>query len=175
VPYTFEDIVRALNDVAPYDWAQLLRERVSPTTEHAPLGGIERGGWKLVYNEQPNVFTHAAEKKFKFADVTYSLGFSVSEDGKIADVIVGSPAHRAGIGPGMKLVGVNERKWSPPVLHAAIKAAQDSNQPVELLIENAQFFKTYSVDYHGGERNPHLERVQGQPDVLSDILKAMTP
>jgi len=175
VPYTFEDVVRALNEVAPHDWAQLLHERVSATSEHAPLGGIERGGWKLVYSDRPNVFTHAAEEKFKFADFTYSLGFSAGEDGKIADVIVGSPAHRAGIGPGMKLVAVNERKWSPPVLHAAIKAAQTSNQSVELLVENAQFFKTYSVDYHDGEKNPHLERVAGQPDVLGDILKSMTP
>ena len=175
VPYTFEDVVRTLNEVAPYDWASLLHERVNATTDHAPLGGIERGGWKLVYNDQPNVFTHAAEKKFKFADFTYSLGFSVGEDGKIADVIVGSPAHRAGIGPGMKLVAVNERKWSAPVLRAAIKAAQGSNQPIELLVENAQFFKTYSVDYHDGEKNPHLERVEGHPDVLGDILKPMTP
>jgi len=175
VPYTFEDVVRALNEVARYDWAQLLHERVSATSEHAPLGGIERGGWKLVYNDQPNVFTHAAEKRFKFADFTFSLGFSASEGGKIADVIVGSPAHQAGIGPGMTLVAVNERKWSPPVLHGAIKAAQGSNQPIELLIENGQFFKTYSVDYHDGEKNPHLEPVAGQPDVLGDILKPMTP
>jgi predicted metalloprotease with PDZ domain len=174
MPYTFEDVVRTLNDVAPYDWAQFLHGRVSATSEHAPLGGIERGGWKLVYNDQPNLFTHAAEKKFKFADFTYSLGFSAGEDGKIADVIVGSPAHQAGIGPGMKLVAVNERKWTPPVLRAAIKAAQTSNQPIELLIENAQFFRTYSVDYHDGARNPHLERVGGQPDVLGAILKPMT-
>lgn len=174
VPYTFEDAVRALNDVAPYDWAQLLHERVSTTSEHAPLGGIGRGGWKLVYNDRPNVFTHAAEKKFKFADFSYSLGFSAREDGKIADVIVGSPAYRAGIGPGMRLVAVDERKWAPPVLHAAIKAAQGSNQPIELLVENAQFFRTCSVDYHDGEKNPHLERVETQPDVLGDILKPMT-
>ena len=174
VPYTFEDVVRALNDVAPYDWGQLLHERVNATSEHAPLGGIGRGGWKLVYNDRPNVFTHAAEKKFKFADFSYSLGFSAREDGKIADVIVGSPAYRAGIGPGMRLVAVNERKWAPPVLHAAIKGAQGSNQPIELLVENAQFFRTYSVDYHNGEKNPHLERVESQLDVLGDILKPMT-
>ena len=174
VPYTFDDVVRALNDIAPYDWAQLLHDRVNATSQHAPLGGIEKGGWKLVYNGLTNVFTNAAEKKFKFADFTYSLGFSAGEDGKIADVIVGSPAHRAGIGPGMRLVAVNGRRWTPPVLRAAIKAAQGSNQPIELLIENAQFFKTYSIDYHDGEKNPHLERVEGQPDVLGDILKPMT-
>ncbi|HKU27147.1 MAG TPA: hypothetical protein VJQ54_16850, partial [Candidatus Sulfotelmatobacter sp.] len=99
VPYTFEDVVHTLNEVAPYDWAGLLKERVNATGTHAPLGGIERGGWKLVYDEKPNAFMHAAEKLFKSADFSDSLGFSLGEDGKFSDVIVGSPAYRAGLGP----------------------------------------------------------------------------
>jgi predicted metalloprotease with PDZ domain len=174
VPYTFDDVVRTLNDVAPYDWARLLNDRVKATSTHAPLGGIERGGWKLVYTEKPNAFTQAIEKLAKFADFSYSLGFTVQQDGRFSDVIVGSPAYQAGIGPGMRLVAVNERKWSPEFLHAAIKAAQGSNQPIELLVENAQFFKTYMVDYHDGDKNPHLERVSDQPDIMGDILKPMT-
>jgi len=174
VSYTFDDVVRTLNEVTPYDWAGLLRERVGATSKHAPLGGIERGGWKLVYNDTPNLFTHAEEKLAKFADFSYSLGFVVGADGKVGDVIVGSPAYQSGLGPGMKLVAVNGRKWSPPVLRAALKAAQGSDQPIELLVENAQFFKTYSVPYHDGERNPHLERVAHQPDILGDILKPLT-
>ena len=174
VSYTFDDVVRTLNEVTPYDWAGHLRERVGATSKHAPLGGIERGGWKLVYNDTPNLFTHAEEKLAKFADFSYSLGFVVGADGKVGDVIVGSPAYQSGLGPGMKLVAVNGRKWSPPVLRAALKAAQGSDQPIELLVENAQFFKTYSVPYHDGERNPHLERVPHQPDILGDILKPLT-
>jgi len=174
VPYNFDDVVHTLNEVAPYDWAHLLRERVATTSSHAPLGGIEQGGWKLVYTDKPNVFTQALEKLAKFADFSYSLGFRVNEDGKLDDVIVGSPAYQSGLGSGMKLVAVNGRKWSPPVLRAALKAAQGSTQPIELLAENAQFFKTYSVAYHDGEKNPHLERVPDQPDVLGDILKPLT-
>ena len=87
---------------------------------------------------------------------------------------VGSPGYKAGLGPGMNLVAVNGRKWSPALLRAAVKAAQGSDQPIELLVENAQFFKTYSVAYHDGEKNPHLERVADQPDILSDILKPLT-
>lgn len=174
VPYTFDDVVRTLNEVAPYDWARLLSERVNAVTTHAPLGGIERGGWKLVYNEQPNLFEKAIEKLSKSADLSYSLGLSVGKDGKIRDVIVGSPAHRAGVGPGMMLIAVNERKWSPNVLHDAVKAAKGSDQPIELLLENAQFFKTYSIAYHDGDKNPHLERVSDQPDILGEILKPLT-
>jgi predicted metalloprotease with PDZ domain len=175
VSYTFDDVVRTLNEVAPYDWATLLNQRVKETGQHAPLGGIERGGWKLVYTDKPNAFIQAAEKLEKFADVSYSLGFTVAQDGKLQDVIVGSPGYQAGVGPGMKLVAVNGRKWTPEVLHAAIKAAQAANPPIELLVENGQFFERYSVGYHGGERNPHLERVEGQADILGEMLKPLTP
>ncbi len=174
VPYTFDDVVRTLNEVAAYDWAALLRERIDATSTHAPLGGIERGGWKLVYNDKPNAFTHAEEQLAHRADFSYSLGFSAGEDGKLGDVIVGSPAYQSGMGPGMKLVAVNGRKFTPEILRAALKAGQGSDQPIELLVENAQFFKTYSVAYHDGEKNPHLERVSDQPDILGDILKPLT-
>ena len=174
VPYTFDDVVRTLNDVAPYDWASLLRERVAATSTHAPLGGIERGGWKLVYTDQPNLFEKAITKLAKFSDFSDSLGFSVGANGKIDDVVVGSPAYQAGLGPGMRLVAVNGRKWSSAVLQAALKAAQGNTQPIELLAENAQFFKTYSVSYHEGDRHPHLERVSGQPDMLGEIIKPLT-
>ena len=170
VPYTFDDIVRTLNDVAPYDWATLLRDRVSATSNHAPIGGIEREGWKLVYNDQPNAFDKALEKLEKSADFSYSLGFSVTKDGKLTDVIVGSPAYQAGLGPGMTLIAVNGQKWKPRIIRAAIKAAQGSPAPIELLVENAEFFQTFSVSYHDGEKNPHLERVAGQSDLLSTLL-----
>ena len=174
VPYTFDDIVRTLNDVVPYEWAKLLNERMNDTSAHAPLGGIEGDGWKLVYNDKPNSFLQAIEKLAKFSDFSYSLGFSISEDGKLGDVIVGSPAYQAGMGPGMKLVAVNGRKWTPELLHAALKSAQASTDPIDLLVENAQFFQTYSVNYHEGEKNPHLERVSGQPDTLGEMLKPLT-
>jgi predicted metalloprotease with PDZ domain len=174
VPYSFDDVLRTLNDVAPYDWATLLNRRTRGTTSHAPLGGIERGGWKLVYNDRPNLFSQALEKLVKSADFSYSLGFTVAQDGKLDDVIVGSPAYQAGVGSGMKLMAVNGRKWTPAVLHAALKAATSDGQPVELLVENAQFFQTYSVPYHDGDRNPHLERVSAQPDLLDEILKPLT-
>jgi len=174
VPYTFEDVVHALNDVAPYDWTTLLHERVASTSAHAPLGGIEGDGWKLVYNDQSNVFAKALEKLVKLADFSYSLGFTVAEDGKMEDVIVGSPAYQSGVGPGMKLIAVNGRKWTPPVLRAALKAAQSTVAPIELLVENAQFYRTYSISYHEGEKNPHLERVSGQPDLLSNLLTPLT-
>jgi predicted metalloprotease with PDZ domain len=172
VPYTFDDVVHGLDQVAPYEWATLLKERVNATAAGAPLGGIERGGWRLVYNDQPNVFILTGEKVRKSLDASYSLGFVVKEGGELVDVIHGSPAYAAGIGPGMKLVAVNGRAWSKEVLLDALRASKDSKQAIDLLVENAKFFKTYSVAYHEGIRNPHLERVEGA-DLLGEILKPL--
>jgi len=174
VPYNFEDVVQGLNEVAPYDWATLLKERVASTSPRAPVGGIEGDGWKLVYNNQPNLFTKALEKLTKRADFSFSLGFTAAEDGKLDDVIVGSPAYQAGIGPGMKLIAVNGHKWKAEVLQDAITATQANTAPIELLVENGQFFQTYSISYHEGNRNPHLKRVSGQPDLLEVLLAPLT-
>jgi len=173
VPYTFDDLVRALNQVAPYDWAKFLNSRVSLTKTPWPVDAIERDGWRLVYNDQPNAFIHAGEETGKYVDLSYSLGFAVKRDGEFKDVIYGSPAYAAGIGPGMKLVAVNGRAWSKEVLRDALRESKDSKQPIELLVENAKFFKTYSIAYHDGIRNPHMQRIDGT-DLLGDIVKPIS-
>jgi predicted metalloprotease with PDZ domain len=173
VPYTFDDLVHTLNQVTLYEWATLLEERVNSTKAGAPLGGIERGGWRLVYNDQPNVFIHTGEEIDEYVDAAYSLGFVVKKDGEFEDVTYGSPAYAAGIGPGMHLVAINGRAWSKDVLRDALRASKGSNQPIELLVENAKFYKTYSIAYHDGIRNPHLERIDGA-DVLGQILQPLT-
>jgi predicted metalloprotease with PDZ domain len=173
VAYNFNDLIRTLNQIAPYDWAALLNERVNAIQPHAPLGGIEQGGWRLVYNDTPNDVMKATEGVARMANFTYSLGFWVKqESGEFGDVIVGSPAFKAGIGPGMKLIAVNGRKWSSSRLNAALLASRTGKQPIELVVENAHHFKTYSIEYHEGPRYPHLERVADKPDLLGDILKA---
>ncbi len=173
VPYTFDDLVAALKQVVPYDWATLLNARVNSTKNEVPVNAIERDGWRVVYTDQPNVFVHAGEKLGKSVDVSYSLGFAVSESGEFSDVIHGSPAYAAGIGPGMKLIAVNGRAWSAEVLQDALRASKDSKQPIDLLVENAKVFKTYSIAYHDGIRSPHLGRIEG-PDLLGEILKPLT-
>ena len=173
VPYTFDDLVRTLNQVTPYEWATLLRERVNSTKAGAPLGGIERGGWRLVYNDQPNLFIHTGEQIDEYVDASYSLGFVVTKDGELKDVTYGSPAYSAGIGPGMHLVAINGRAWSKDILRDVLAASKGSNQAIELLVENAKFYKTYSIAYHDGIRTPHLERADGA-DVLGAILQSLT-
>jgi predicted metalloprotease with PDZ domain len=170
-PYDFNEIIGLLNRVAPHDWKKFWEDRLWSTSNHAPLDGITAGGWKLVFDEKPSEYLQATEVADKTLNMEYSLGMMIgSADGGIQDVVMGLPAAKAGIGPGMKLLAVNERAWNPDVLREALTAAKNSTSPIQLLIENAGFFKTYTVDYHGGNRYPHLVRGDGL-DVLSDIIR----
>jgi len=176
VPYTFEDVVAGMNAVVPYDWREFFTERLRSHGPDAPLGGLENSGWKVVFTDIPNEHEKAEEIVTQVAGYGFSLGFDVHAPGgeqgdRIMDVIPGSPADQAGLAPGMHLVAVNGRKWSPEVLHSAIQLAKDNKEPIELLAESADYYKTYRIDYHGGERNPHLEAINGKSDVLGDIAR----
>lgn len=76
------------------------------------------------------------------------------------------------VAPGMKILSVNGRSWSTDVLHQAIASAKNNTPPIELVVENGSFNETYTVNYHGGERYPQLERDNTKPDVLGDVIKA---
>ena len=171
-PYTFDDVVNALNQIAPYDWRGFWTERLTNHGPGAPLGGIEGSGWKLVYDETPSEMTGSSAGMFHFVPAAFALGIELRDDGEINETIEGELAAKAGIGPGMKVVAVNGRRFSPEILRDAIKTAKTNPAPIELLIENTDYYKTYKLDYHGGEVYPHLVRDESKPDLLSDILKA---
>jgi predicted metalloprotease with PDZ domain len=170
--YTFDDIVSTLNQVVAYDWRGFWTERLTNHGPGAPLGGIEGSGWKLVYDETQSEMERGAESSFHFVDTLFSIGLQLREDGTITDTTEGMPAAIAGIGPGMKLIGVNGRHYSPEILHNALKAGKAGNVPLELLVENTDYYKIYKLDYHGGERYAHLVRDESKPDLLTEIYKA---
>ena len=169
--YTFEDVVKTLNDIAPYDWTTYLRERLDG---HGPIiGGFEANGWKLVYNDKPSDVAKAMETRAGGANLTYSLGVSMGKAGDIVDVLWDGPAFKAGLSPGMKVIAVNGKEYSSDAIKDAVTAAaKDKNQPVELLVKNFDEYKTLRVDYHDGLKYPHLERIEGKADRLSELLKA---
>ena len=171
-PYTFDDVVSTLNQVVSYDWRGFWTERLTNHGPGAPLGGIEGSGWKLVYDETQSEIERGAEGSFHFVDGAFSIGLQLREDGTITDTIEGMPAALAGIGPGMKLIAVNGRHYSPEILREALKAGKGGSAPLELLVENTDYYKTYKLDYHGGERYPHLVRDDSKPDLLTEIYKA---
>jgi predicted metalloprotease with PDZ domain len=171
VPYTFEDIVAGLNGVVANDWATFLRSRLDSNSYHPPLGGLENGGYKLTYSDKPNSWTAMEDAERGSFDFWYSLGLHAGKTGTISDVLKGGVSDKSGVGPGMKIVAVNGRAFSPDVLKAAVRDTKDSGPAVELIVLNTGYYKVIKLDYHGGERYPQLERVSGVPDRLDEILK----
>lgn len=168
--YTREEVYATLNQVAAYDWAGFFKERVYEVNPHAPLGGIEGGGWKLIYNETPNEAIKTAQETYKGASFVTTLGISVNEEGTINDVLPDSPASKAGLAPGFKLIGVGGIKYSVDRVHDAVKSAKADRKPIELLIEDGEYQRVFRVEYYLGERYPHLVRDETKPDLLSQII-----
>jgi predicted metalloprotease with PDZ domain len=173
--YVYEDVIRGLDAVARGDWNAFLRQRLDGHGPGGPLGGLERSGWRLVYTDEPSAYAKVDAKRAKTASFRHSLGITLgSSDGKIAEVVWDSPAFLAGVAPGMTLLAVNGRAWSADGLRDAIVAAQSGRAGVELLLRQDDLYRTIRIDYHGGLRYPHLERIEGRPDRLSALLKPRT-
>ena len=173
-PYTFDDVVNTMNEIASYDWRNFFLTRLQSLSPHAPLGGIEKGGWNLVYKDTPNEIEKTYEYAYHFTNLSYSLGFTISNDGNLSDVIAGTPAAKAGLAPDMKIIAVNGRKYSNDVIHEAIKEAMNNSSPIEFIIANGEFYSTVDVNYHGVERYPYLERDTTKPDLLSSVITPLT-
>ena len=172
-PYTFDDVVSTLNAVQPYDWAEFLRERVESVEPRAPLGGIENGGWKLVYNSTRSELWKNSEAERRSIDLTYSVGLVVKDDGTVRDVVVGGPAQLAGIAPADKLMALDNRQFTSTLLREAVQATAQSARTMELLVKNGEYYSVHRITYQGGEKYPHLEREQGKRDVLSQIIQPL--
>lgn len=171
--YTFQDLVDALNKIAPYDWVGYFHKRLDSTSPKAPLGGIENSGWKVVYTSVEPALLQNSEAVRNYISETYSIGLLLKDDGLVEDSVVTKPAYQAGISPGMKVIAVNGRPFTPQVLRLALKAGTTSKEPLRLRVLNDGYYKTCTIDYHGGERFPHLAREAGRPDLLDEILKPL--
>jgi predicted metalloprotease with PDZ domain len=172
-PYVADDVYSALNRVAEHDWKQFFTERVQQIHPRAPLGGVEASGWRLGWSEEkgPRVRAREDADAYEITDELFSLGFDAHKDGALIDVLTDSPAARAGLAPGMKLVAVDGRRYSRKVLEDALRLGKGSGQPVALLAENGEFFRTFDLDWSAGLRFPKLERDSAKPDLLEEIMR----
>ncbi|MBI3412336.1 MAG: M61 family metallopeptidase [Planctomycetes bacterium] len=171
--YTFDDVVRTLNDVVAHDWKSFLHERLTSTDLEPPLEGLKRGGWKVVYETSPSELLKARESEDKNINLTASIGLKLREDGGVIDIIPGSAADKAGIGPGMKLLAIRDRRWTADRLKEAVAGTSKAKDKLTLMFENQEYFRTFVLDYNGGARYPHLERDEGGADVFGAIFGAV--
>ena len=173
--YTFDDLVAALNDVAPYDWASFLRTRLDSVAADTPVEALRNAGWKIVYTDEPNEIEEVKDDVKRKVTLTFSIGLTLSEDGSIDDVLYDGPAYKAGIGPDMKVAAVNGQQYSPDTLKDAIEAAEATSQPIRLIVANGAQVEAHQIDYHGGLRYPHLRRDSSHPDYLGEIFHRLAP
>jgi len=125
-----------------------------------------------VFDEFPSELDRARGAEAKNMNARYSLGLTLGNDGVVGDTVEGMIAAKAGIGPGMKIVAVNGRRLSPDVWRDAIRASKTGSSPIELIVENTDYFRVVKLDYHGGEKYPHLVRDESKPDLLTEIYRA---
>jgi len=167
-PYDADEVYRTLNTVAAYDWKGFFEKRLQSKIADVPLGGVQDGGFKLVYTEVANIFTDPWALDGSL-NAYGSLGIHVTGAGIVDDAWPGRPAYAAEISNGMKIVAVNGRRFSIDELARAIAASKNAKTPMEFIVDNAGYFRVVNVDYHGGLRYPHLERAGGTGDVLTTI------
>jgi predicted metalloprotease with PDZ domain len=168
--YTRTDVIATLQAIAPHNWDGFLRSRVDEIAPRAPFEGIERSGWRLIYDDTPNSFLDARDKVDGTDNFSLSLGLWVKSDGTVADVRHGSPAFSAGVAPDMRVLAIGGHKWSAEAARATLVQSEKSSDPIEMVVESADLVRVLHVDYHLGLRNPHLVRDASRPDLLSQIL-----
>jgi predicted metalloprotease with PDZ domain len=170
-PYTYRDLVDALNQTVPYDWNSLLQGNLLATRPTPVSPGLEAAGWTVTYTDEPNQAAVDTESVSQQADFSSSIGLIIDQDGTIVDVASDSAAGRAGLAPGSKLMGVNHRVYSADLLRQSFVSAETTSQPIELLTLTDGYYADFPVDYHQGLRSPHLTRISEKPDLLTTILR----
>ena len=77
---------------------------------------------------------------------------------------------RARLAPGMKVMGINGRLFSPQRLQDAL-ADSVALRKIELLLLEEDRFRTVVLDYAEGPKYVELVRDNSKPDLLAEILK----
>jgi predicted metalloprotease with PDZ domain len=170
--FEFEDVVAALNAVYPHDWAEFLKARVEQANRPAPLAGIERAGYQLVWREELNPYDRGRAADTSTLPLTFSLGLTLDKDGKVTATQWGGPAFAAGIVNGARITAVGGKAYAPETLRAAITAAKTTRTPIQLIVQRGEAFSTIAVPYYDGLRHPWLERKPGAAAAGLDLLLA---
>jgi len=168
--YEEQDVIDALQALAPYDWAGLIQRWVKEPQAALPLDFVERMGYRLSYGDTPSEYESKREKDGNYASAHHSLGMSVSSSGVIhGSIVPGMPAAEAGLAPGMAIVGVNGKKFTLDRFRDAVKDSI-ARREVEFLLLDGDLFRTIKVPYADGARYLRLARTDSAPDRLKAIL-----
>jgi predicted metalloprotease with PDZ domain len=175
VSYTFADVVRDLNSIAPYDWAGFWQKRLTTHDPSAPLAGLKTAGYDLVRKEAMSPGEETFISGSGAADMWDSLGVQTDPKGNIPDVRYYSPAYQGGFGPDDQIITVNGQPYSADVLRKAVTNAKSTTTPIEFKVLRAGDSINLLINYHDGEKYPWLVRDPSQPDLLLPLLTPRSP
>jgi len=172
--YGRQDVVNALNAVAPHDWDGFLRERIDQPTREVTKGGFTLGGYRLVYGETPGSTDRDRESNGRFVDQSAGVGLVVSHTGDVLSSVWESPAFKAGITLGTRIIAVNGEEFSASVFRRGLREAADQRRGLSLIIKQQQRYRVITLDYSSGIRYPRLEKVGEGESSLDRLLEGRT-
>jgi predicted metalloprotease with PDZ domain len=171
VAYNFADLVKGLNQIYAYDWAKFLDTRMNQPGQPAPLAGIEKAGYKLVWKDTPNPYDKGRAAYAKGLNLFHSLGLTLDKDGKVTSVRWDSVGFNAALVTGTKIIAVNGLAYSEDGLKTAITEAKGSDRKITLITQRGEKVQTVALDYHDGLRYPWLEKTSDDKSVAGlDLL-----
>lgn len=175
VTYKEADMIDALNAIQPYDWTGFLRERVYQTSLEAPKNGLALGGYNLIYNDRQSSAIRSNDKRRKQIDQSHSVGLIASRKGLITAVIWGSPAFKAGLKTGLSISAVNGKAYSEEVFRQAIQDSSAQNSQIEIFAKSDDQYLNFLIDYSGGLRYPHLQKIGADAKIEGGIDRLLRP
>jgi predicted metalloprotease with PDZ domain len=162
-----QEIIDRLAALAPtVDWHGLVRRRVESPQADFDATVAERIGYRFHLTSQAPPIPDATFHQRPGVDAYDSLGMFLKTTGEVADLLLDSPADRARLSPGMRILGVNDRTWSPENLAEALATSRDQ-RPIELLIADADVLRTIQLHYYDGPKFWTLEKPD---DAAHDLL-----
>ncbi|MCA9416485.1 MAG: hypothetical protein KC917_09450, partial [Candidatus Omnitrophica bacterium] len=171
LPFEVGEVFENLNDLAEYDWRAFILGWVNEPHESMPLDFVNRLGYKLAYESEPTEYLKENQKDGKYIAAPDSLGVYFSEDGAITGVVPGSVADDSGLSDGMKVLAINDRKFSRERVDDALSDSIAKGE-VQLLVLDGDKIKEFDLDYSQGPKYLHLKRDDSRRDILKQILES---
>jgi predicted metalloprotease with PDZ domain len=168
--YDFQDVCNTLNNLVPSDWTNFLKKHLLTHDSVDAMAGLARAGWQLIYTDTPTEMFLQEESEAQVTNLDSSLGAQIRLDGSVRSVVWGGPAFQAGLAPGMQIVAVGGRPFTPEILTSAVAAAK--NVPIQMTLQDRDKRRDLIVPYSGSLRYPRLQRISGATDTLTLLLTA---
>jgi len=157
--YDLDDVVATLNSLAPYDWTHFFEQRLTEKAAGAPLAGLTRGGYRLIYTDEPTSLFKDVERRAGEINLAYSLGLVIGKGGRVSSVLWDSPAFIAGMTSAAEIIAVNGAVYSDSAIRDAISAAKGGSAPIRLIVRSGDRVRELAVSWNGGHRYPRLEKI----------------